>query len=53
VRTQIARALDPTVQATSAAARSSTDLADDALFDVTSGSDACWPDYVVTPRGKQ
>lgn len=53
VRTQIARALDPTVQATSAAARSSTDLADDALFDVTSGSDACWPDYAVTPRGKQ
>jgi hypothetical protein len=37
VRTQIARALDPTVQATSAPGRSSTDLDDESLFDVNGG----------------
>jgi hypothetical protein len=53
VRTQIARALDPTVQG-AAAARTSTDLDDDgSLFDVTSGSDVCWPDYAVTPRRRR
>jgi hypothetical protein len=50
LRQQIARALDPSVQA-AAAARSTTDLADeDSMFDVTSGSDICWPDYVVRPK---
>jgi hypothetical protein len=53
VRTQIARALDPTVQAGAGAARSSTDLDEDSLFDVSSASDICWPDYVVQPRGKK
>jgi hypothetical protein len=53
VRTQIARALDPTVQGT-AAARTTTDLEDDgALFDVTSATDVCWPDYVVKPKTRQ
>jgi hypothetical protein len=50
LRQQIARALDPTVQA-GAAARSTTDLADeDSMFDVTAGSDICWPDYIVRPK---
>jgi hypothetical protein len=49
IRTQIARALDPTVLSTPAGARSTTD-ADDSLFDVTSPGEACWPDYVVTAR---
>jgi hypothetical protein len=53
VRTQIARALDPTVQVTPGGARSSTDLAEaDALFDVTTSSDVCWPDYAVVPKGR-
>jgi hypothetical protein len=47
LRQQIARALDPSVQAAAGAARSTTDLNDDSLFDVTSAVDACWPDYVV------
>jgi len=50
VRTQIARALDPAVQGAAAGARSSTDLSDDALFDVSGASEMCWPDYVVEPR---
>jgi Met-zincin len=53
VRTQIARALDPTVQATSAPGRSSTDLDDESLFDVTAAGDQCWPDYAVVPRGRK
>lgn len=46
LRQQIARALDPSVQA-SAAPRTTTDLTDGSLFDVTMPSDLCWPDYVV------
>jgi hypothetical protein len=53
VRTQIARALDPTVQTTAAGARAGTDLTDDSLFDVTSEADICWPDYVVVPKAKR
>ena len=49
VRMQIARALDPTVQG-APTARSTTDLDDAAMFDVTSATDVCWPDYSVTPR---
>jgi hypothetical protein len=53
VRMQIARALDPTVQATPPAAGArSTLLAEDDMFDVTIGSDRCWQDYVVLPRRK-
>ena len=52
VRTQIARALDPTVTA-AAAARTGTDLTDESLFDVSSASDICWPDYVVMPKAKR
>ena len=44
----IARALDPTAQPANAAARATTDLADE--FDVTAGADNCWIDYVVKPR---
>ena len=50
VRTQIARALDPTVQGSGAAARSTTDIDEADLFDVVTPSDVCWPDYVVKPR---
>jgi hypothetical protein len=49
LRQQIARALDPTFQA-SAAARSTTELDDSSIFDVTSASDLCWVDYVVLPK---
>lgn len=49
LRQQIARALDPTFQAT--AARSTTDLTDEAsIFDVTTPSDLCWVDYAVLPK---
>jgi len=50
VRTQIARALDPTVNAAANPARSTTEFDEGAMFDVTVASDTCWPDYVVTPR---
>jgi hypothetical protein len=53
VRMQIARALDPAVQAAPPAAGArSTLFADDDMFDVTTGSDLCWQDYVITPRRK-
>jgi hypothetical protein len=53
VRTQIARALDPTVQ-TAPGARTGTDLTDDeSLFDVSSEAEICWPDYVVLPKVKR
>ena len=51
LRQMIARALDPTVQG-AAAARSTTDLTEDSLFDVTAVGEVCWPDYVVGPRKK-
>jgi hypothetical protein len=53
VRTQIARALDPTVQTTAAGARTSTDLNDEELFDVSSEAEMCWPDYVVLPKARR
>jgi hypothetical protein len=53
VRMQIARALDPSVQASSAGARTSTELADDPQFDVTAAGDSCWPDYAIVPRAKR
>ena len=53
VRTQIARALDPAVQASAAGVRTGTDLADDSQFDVSTASDICWPDYVVLPKSKR
>jgi hypothetical protein len=49
VRTQIARALDPTVQG-AAAARATTEIDEDAIFDVAAPGDVCWPDYAVIPR---
>jgi hypothetical protein len=48
VRMQIARALDPTVQAPAGAARSTTDLDDP--FDVSLDPVSCWVDYAITPR---
>jgi hypothetical protein len=51
VRMQIARALDPTVQAGPGAARTSTEF-DESIFDVSSATDVCWPDYVVKPKGR-
>ena len=48
LRIQIARALDPTVQASATAGRAGTDLDDE--FDVTKNSEACWIDYAVLPR---
>jgi hypothetical protein len=53
VRMQIARALDPSVQASSPGARASTELADDSAFDVTTPSDICWPDYAIVPKSKR
>jgi hypothetical protein len=53
VRMQIARALDPSVQATSPGARTGTELADDSQFDVTAASDSCWTDYAIVPRAKR
>jgi hypothetical protein len=53
VRMQIARALDPSVQAASPGARTSTELADDSQFDVTAAGDSCWPDYAIVPRAKR
>jgi hypothetical protein len=49
LRQQIARALDPTVQA-AAASRPTTDLDESSIFDVTAPGDLCWPDYVVLPN---
>jgi len=50
LRVQIARALDPTVQA-AAPARAGTDLDDEFdEFDVTKNSEWCWIDYAVLPR---
>ena len=49
VRTEIARALDPTVKTAPAVGVGTTAL-DDSLFDVTSMSDFCWPDYTVTRK---
>jgi hypothetical protein len=43
VRTQIQRALDPTVQATAAGATTLTD----GLFDVTVDPESCWLDYAI------
>ena len=48
LRIQIARALDPTVQASAPAGRATTNLEDE--FDVTRNSDACWIDYAIHPR---
>ena len=51
VRMQIARALDPSVQAAApGTARGTAIDGDDSLFDVTNGGEICWPDYVVSRR---
>ena len=47
---QIARALDPAVQAPAGAASTRGTLLTDDPFDVSGGSDLCWPDYVVLKR---
>ena len=52
IQTQIARALDPSVQAPAAAAgtaRPGTALDD--TFDLTIAPDACWPDYAIRRPG--
>jgi hypothetical protein len=51
VRMQIARALDPTVQAAAGAARSTTDFDDP--FDVTADPVSCWVDYAIVPKGRR
>jgi hypothetical protein len=50
VKSQIARALDPSVQESAAAARATTDF-DDSLFDPSIDPDLCWIDYTI--RGKK
>jgi hypothetical protein len=50
VKSQIARALDPSVQESAAAARATTDF-DDSLFDPSIAPDLCWIDYTI--RGKK
>jgi hypothetical protein len=49
VRTQIARALDPAVQAPAAPATTRPTTLDD-LFDVTVAPDSCWPDYAIKTK---
>jgi hypothetical protein len=49
VKSQIARALDPSVQETAAAARATTDF-DDSLFDPSIAPDLCWVDYSITVK---
>jgi hypothetical protein len=51
VRMQIARALDPSIQAPAAGAagRVGTDFIGD-LFDVTANPESCWLDYAVLPK---
>ena len=51
LRQMIARALDPAVQG-AGAARSTTELTEDTLFDVTAVGEVCWPDHVVGPKKK-
>ncbi len=46
VKSQIARALDPSVQESAAAARATTDF-DDSLFDPSIDPDLCWIDYAI------
>lgn len=48
LKLQIARALDPTVQAAAGAARTTNELQD--AFDVTIGGESCWIDYAIHPR---
>jgi hypothetical protein len=50
IKSQIARALDPSVQESAAAARATTDF-DDSLFDPSIAPDLCWIDYTI--RGKK
>jgi hypothetical protein len=50
VRSQIARALDPTVQESAEATRTTTALADDG-FDPSLAPELCWVDYAI--RGKK
>jgi Met-zincin/Domain of unknown function (DUF5117)/Domain of unknown function (DUF5118) len=50
VRTQIERALDPSVQETAAGAAART-TANDGLFDVSVDPESCWIDYAI--RGKK
>jgi hypothetical protein len=49
VRSQIARALDPAVQAPAAASRATTDLTDD-VFDPSVEPVSCWVDYSIRRR---
>lgn len=49
VRMEIARALDPAVKVAPAVGGGTTAF-DDFLFDVTSMSDLCWQDYIVTRK---
>jgi hypothetical protein len=46
IKSQIARALDPSVQEAAAAARATTDF-DDSLFDPSIAPDLCWTDYAI------
>jgi hypothetical protein len=48
IQTQIATALDPSVQPAAAAARPTTQLDE---FDVTVAPDACWVDYSIRRKG--
>jgi hypothetical protein len=49
VRSQIARALDPSVQESATPARPTTDFADE-LFDPTIAPESCWYDYAIRVR---
>jgi hypothetical protein len=47
IRTQIARALDPSVQVPAAPGATARPTTLDDLFDVTIGPESCWPDYSI------
>jgi hypothetical protein len=51
VRSQIARALDPSVQATAAGNRATTNLTD-AWMDPSIEPESCWLDYAITTKKK-
>jgi hypothetical protein len=53
VRTQIERALDPTVQEQAAAARPALTALDDQSHDVSVDPEACWVDYSIRGSGKK
>jgi hypothetical protein len=51
IQTQIARALDPAVQAPAAPVAGRPIIGFDDNFDVTNAPDTCWPDFAIRKPG--